>query len=75
TDDIIKKQIWIYSVRDIARGEEITYNYGFGWDSRNYSKYACKCGSANCVGYILEKKSWVKLEKRLARYIKEASRK
>jgi len=39
------------AVRDIAPGEEITYNYGY--DLGEYLEYPCRCGAANCVGYIL----------------------
>jgi len=55
------KEVWIVSLRKIKKGEEITFNYGFEWDPKDYKDFPCKCGSKNCVGYILEKKSWKKL--------------
>jgi SET domain-containing protein len=43
--------IWIIAVRDIAAGEELTYNYGY--DLEDYRNYPCRCGSPQCVGYII----------------------
>jgi len=55
------KRIWIVALRDIKKGEEITYNYGYDID--NYEDHPCKCGSENCVGYIVDKDEWSKLKK------------
>jgi SET domain-containing protein len=44
-------RIWIVANRDIQAGEEITFNYGF--DLENYREYTCRCGAADCVGYIV----------------------
>jgi SET domain-containing protein len=44
-------RIWIVSMRPIRAGEEITFNYGF--DLENYREYPCRCGAADCVGYIV----------------------
>jgi len=59
---IENKEIWIYTKREIKKGEEITYNYGFEWNPTEYKKHPCKCGSKNCVGYILEEEAWEKLK-------------
>ena len=53
--------IWIEALRDIKKGDEITYNYGY--DLESFEEHPCKCGSANCVGYIVDKDLWPKLEK------------
>jgi hypothetical protein len=53
--------IWIIAAKDIKKGEEITYNYGY--DFKDYKDHPCKCGSKNCVGYILAEKHWKKLKK------------
>ncbi len=43
--------IWIIASRDIQAGEEITFNYGY--DLQDYRDYPCRCGSPDCVGYIV----------------------
>jgi uncharacterized protein len=47
----IRGRIWIIALRDIAVGEEITYDYGF--DFKEWHKHPCRCGSRKCVGYIV----------------------
>jgi SET domain-containing protein len=56
---IIRGHIWIYSLRDIKAGEELTYNYGFDVDT--WLEHPCRCGSKRCIGYIVEEKQWPKL--------------
>ena len=56
---IMRGRVWIYSLRKIAKGEELTYNYGF--DLEHWSEHSCHCGSENCVGFIVDKKHWRKL--------------
>lgn len=43
--------IYIVAERDIRPGDEVTFNYGYSLDS--YRDYPCKCGTKNCVGYIV----------------------
>jgi hypothetical protein len=45
------EHIWIVARRDIRAGEEITFNYGY--DLEDYRKHPCRCGAANCAGYIV----------------------
>ncbi len=45
-------RIWIVANRDIAAGEEITFNYGF--DLEDYKNYPCRCGSPECVGFMVD---------------------
>jgi SET domain-containing protein len=58
---IIDDKIYIYSIRDIKKGEEITYNYGFSFDTDDYEEYKCNCGTEKCVGYMVSKEDWPKL--------------
>jgi SET domain-containing protein len=44
-------RIWIVALRDIAKGEEITFNYNY--DLQDYREHPCRCGAGGCVGYIL----------------------
>ena len=58
---IIRGRIWIYSTREIKKGEELTYNYGFDLDT--WKDHPCRCGQPNCVGYIVDKQHWTKLRR------------
>lgn len=46
------ERIWIQAIKDLKKGEEITVDYGFSLDDETV-KHPCRCGSANCVGYIV----------------------
>lgn len=68
--DIIRGHIWIIATRDIKRGEEISYNYGYDFDS--FEDHPCHCGSKKCVGYILAEEHWPKLKRKLGNRRKRA---
>ena len=61
--DIIKNQIWITSIKRIKKGEELNYDYGYPFDKDDYQDHICKCGSKNCIGYIIAKDDWKKFKK------------
>lgn len=61
---IEEDQIFIYSLRDIKEGEELTFDYGF--DIECYQDHPCLCGRASCVGYIVSREQWPQLEEKLA---------
>ena len=44
-------RIWIVALRDIAPGEELTFNYGY--DLEEWQDHPCECGAPNCLGYIV----------------------
>lgn len=44
------EEIWIEATRDIKKGEELTYNYGFDEPDE---AFPCLCGSPNCKGWIV----------------------
>jgi len=54
--------IYIEAMKDIKKGEEITYNYGYGW--YEYEDHPCKCGKKNCIKFILDKRHWWRLKKK-----------
>ena len=58
-------KLWISSVKDITKGEELSYDYGFGFDEY-YKDFPCKCRSSKCCGYIIREGSrWrIKLRKK-----------
>jgi len=64
--DIIKGKVYIFALRDIKKGEELSYNYGYDM-SDLYKKHLCKCRSNKCVGYILDEFYWPKLKRKKAR--------
>jgi len=57
-------KLWISSLRKIKKGEELTYDYGFGYDA-DYKQFPCKCGSMNCVGYIVREGSRWRISKKI----------
>ena len=56
-------KLWISSIREIKKGEELTYDYGFGYDA-DYKQFPCKCRSKNCVGYIVREGSRWRINKK-----------
>ena len=55
-------KLWIFALRDIKKGEELSYDYGFGFDE-NYKDFVCKCGAQNCCGYIVREGSRWRIKK------------
>ncbi len=53
-------RIWIETIRDVAIGEELAYDYAYVLDERHTPaakrRYPCSCRAANCRGTILAKK-------------------
>jgi len=49
-------KIWIYAMKDIKKGDELSYDYGFSFDE-NFKQFPCYCRSKNCVGYIVREGS------------------
>jgi len=55
-----KDRVFIEAVRDIAPGEELSYNYGITLAERHTPRlkkiWACLCGSPKCTGTMLQPK-------------------
>jgi len=64
--------IFIDAVRDLAAGAELTFNYGY--DLVNYHEHPCRCGAADCVGYMVAEEFFPKLRRKLAAVAKQAVR-
>lgn len=51
-------RVMIEAIRDIARGEELTYDYGITLEVRQTARlrqvWACLCGSPDCIGTMLK---------------------
>src|SRR3954470_4351582 len=45
------ERIWIIALRDLAAGEELTFNYGY--DLQDYEDHPCRCGAAECIGFMV----------------------
>ena len=56
-------RIYIYATRDIKKGEEILYNYGYAFE--HFLDHPCHCGFPECVGYIVAVEDRKKLRKML----------
>ena len=55
-------KLWIFALRDIKKGEELSYDYGFGFDE-DFKQFPCKCGANNCCGYIVREGSRWRIKK------------
>ncbi len=73
--DIINNQIWISSIKKIKKGAELNYDYGYEFDKDDYIDHICKCGSKNCIGYIISSDDWPKYKKFLKKKNKKLSKK
>ena len=40
--DIVDDKIWIRSFKDIKKGEELTYDYGFSFHKEDFRDHVCK---------------------------------
>lgn len=53
-------RIWIETLRDVARGEELTYDYALVLDEPHTAaaraRFPCRCGAATCRGTMLRRR-------------------
>ena len=56
-------KVWVYAMKNIKKGEELSYDYGFSFDE-NFRQFPCNCRSKNCVGYIVREGSRWRIKKR-----------
>lgn len=53
-------RVYIYSLRDIGRGEELSHNYALIYDERHTAAikraFTCHCGAPSCSGTMLAPK-------------------
>ncbi|EFC42671.1 predicted protein [Naegleria gruberi] len=47
-----QNRVGIFAIKDIVKGEEITYNYNFLIYNDETKQQECKCGAPNCQGVI-----------------------
>lgn len=53
-------KIWFIAIKNIKKEEEITVDYGY--DLEGFKDFPCKCGSKNCVGYMVGQEYWSRLK-------------
>ena len=58
-------KIWVTATKNIKKDEEITADYGFGYDE-DYKQFPCKCGAKNCCGFIIREESRWRINKRFS---------
>ena len=56
-------KVWVHAIKDINKGEEFSYDYGFSFDE-DYKNYPCHCKSNNCCGYIVREGSRWRIKKK-----------
>ena len=67
--EIIDEKIWITAIKDIRKTDELSYDYGYEFDSDDFRDHICKCGSKNCIGFIISSDQWPKYHKYISRII------
>tara|TARA_B100001939_G_scaffold161899_1_gene139647 strand:- start:801 stop:1298 length:498 start_codon:yes stop_codon:yes gene_type:complete len=72
--EIKNGKIWIKSIKNIKKDDELSYDYGYDFDPEDFMDHLCKCKSKNCVGYIVSKDDWPKLKRKLKK-LKQNARK
>lgn len=60
--DNIRGHIWICAKKNIKKGEELSYDYGYSL--ADALEHPCKCGSKNCCGYIVSSRVRWRLKKK-----------
>ncbi len=46
----------IVAIKDIKKGDELSYNYQF--DMEEFELFPCNCGAENCVKFMIDEKYW-----------------
>lgn len=67
-----EEELWICALRDIKKGEELSFDYGY--DISHFLDHPCRCGADNCIGFIVREDQRKKLKKILRKAQKEAEK-
>jgi len=57
-------KLWIVAIKDIRKGEELSYDYGFSYCKEDLNNFICNCGEKNCCGYIVREESRWRINKK-----------
>ena len=55
-------KIWVYAIKNIKKGDELSYDYGFSFDE-DFKNYPCRCGAKNCAKFIIREGSRWRIKK------------
>ena len=66
-------KLWVTAIKNIKKDEELTCDYGFSYDT-DYKQFPCKCGSINCVGFIVREASRWRINKKFKMSLKKNQR-
>jgi SET domain-containing protein len=59
-----KDRVFIETMRDVRKGEELSYDYGISFEVRHTARlkriWGCRCGASNCSGTMLKPKDHVR---------------
>ena len=70
--DEIKGRVWIFSLRNIAAGEELVWDYNLYDDE---APAPCSCGASNCRGTMYSKEWMARLRRKARQSIWKRNRK
>ena len=63
-------KLWIVSIKNIKKGEELSYDYGFSYCKEDLKKFICKCGDTDCCGYIVREESRWRINKKFKKNLR-----
>ena len=69
--DIINNEIWIIAIKNIKKGDELSYDYGYEFDKDDFKDHICKCGSKKCIGFIISQDDWFRYLRYISGIIKK----
>jgi SET domain-containing protein len=61
--EIIRGKIWIVAIKNIKKGDELSYDYGYEFDKEDFMDHVCKCSAKNCIGYVISSDDWSKFRR------------
>ena len=71
--EVNNDKIWISSIKNIKKGDELSYDYGYTFDKDDFRDHICKCGSKNCIGFIISSDEWKKYLRYITNIVKKRS--